>query len=114
MHECTERRHEDIKNVSEEKDEHEWKPSHDAVSAYHLSKVVERLAEHTARKSEGEETDVTEHVTEDTGCHVVGVPKSRTDVKERVLSWSVEDVDSKGRKGTDNYHSILDSHWRDE
>ena len=114
MHECTERRHEDVQNVTEEKDEHEWKPSYDAVSANHLSKVVECLAEHTAGKSEGEETDVTEHVTEDTGCHVIGVPKSCSDVDERVLTWSVEDVDSKCREGTDNDNCIFDSLWRDE
>ena len=74
MYECSEARHQKVEYMSDEKDEDKEYPVYSSVAEYHDPEVVERCTEHTSCKSECEETDVTENVTEDACGHVVCVP----------------------------------------
>ena len=95
MHECSQAGHREVQHVSENEDYDAEHPVHsgDRDVQYHTAHKVERIAEHTASKPEGIETYVAEHVTEQTGHHIVGVPKSRADIHERIASRGVERED---------------------
>ena len=83
--------------MTEQQDEHVWQPLPGRVGPQnHLSKVVEGSSEHTSGKPQGIETDVGEDVAKDSGGHIVGVPKTCSDVNQRVASRFVEYVDSEG------------------
>ena len=86
-------------------DKHESDPSADtAVSEGHLREVVEREAEHAARKAEGIQTEVTQHVSQNAGRSVIGFPKSCADIQQGIAVEVVQKEDAQSGEDSENYH----------
>ena len=76
-----------------------------AVPKDHLAHVVERHAEHRACKPERVQTQVAEHVAEQAGHHLVGVPHAQAHVGEFVALGVVEREDADGRDHAEHDHN---------
>ena len=95
--ECSQTGHRQVEGVSYGQDQEEHKivyARHRNPVERHHSKVVESAAEHAAGQSEGIQTDVAQHVAEDAGHLVVGVPQPGSYIEERVAARCVEYEDS--------------------
>lgn len=63
-----------------------------AVKPRHTQRQrVEHQRQHASRESDGEETDVTQHVAQQSRNVVVGIPQTRAEVDEDILARRVEE-----------------------
>ena len=65
---------------------HHQQPHHDSRALGHEARRqrVEHQRQHAARKSDGEQTDVGEHVAEQSRDIIIQVPQPRAEIDERV------------------------------
>ena len=100
--------------MSYDQDSHERNPEYETVTvtSYRTGQIVKGLSEHSSCKSEGEETEVAEYVTEDTGSHIVCIPQTRSDIDQRVSARSVEYVYTESGDAANRNHSPFHCLWR--
>ena len=97
VHKGSKARHREIQHVTENEDDDAEHPVHSRNRNVenHRSHYVERISEHTAGKAEGIESDVAQNVAQQSGHHIVCVPKTGADVQKRIASRCVENIDCK-------------------
>ncbi len=73
--------------------QHNQYTHHDICSIGHKAcgQRVEDQCQHTTRQTDGEESDVGEHVAQNTRYIIIGIPQSRAKVHKRILSGRVEE-----------------------
>ena len=97
--------------MAQDENQHEWQPlpccSFGTTTHDHQAQVVERCTQHTTCQAKGIQTDIREHIAQDTSGHIVGIPQTCTYVNQWVTTWSVEDIDSQCRYRTYRYQRPL-------
>ena len=79
--------------MSQEDDDSESEPvqtGYRNTVMHHHSQIVECSSQHASCQPECIEPDIAEYVTEKSGSHVVGIPKSCTDIYERIPARGIE------------------------
>ena len=100
--ESAEAAHREVQAVAEEHNHHEGQPLPGRMYAQqHGADLVESAAQHAAGQAKCVEADVTQHIAQDAGCHLVRVPEPGADVQQRVASRLVEDEDAQDGKHAD-------------
>ena len=59
------------------------------IGTHTCSQAVEHAGQDTSRETEGEKTYVGEHVAQQAGYHIIGIPQAKADVEEDVLTGAV-------------------------
>ena len=84
MHESTQDTHGDIQHMSDDYDKYEPHPANTAVTQSLHTDGVEGLAELGSRQTQGIQTQITQHITEQARGRVVGLPQTRTEIKQGI------------------------------
>ena len=94
MHERRDGGHEEVDAVADEQNRrHNEQPCHDTgvIGDETAGQGVEDRGKHTARKTDGEESDVRQHVGEDTRNIIISIPQTDTQIEEGILARRVEE-----------------------
>src|SRR5574344_276258 len=94
MDKCSKHCHCNVQDMSYQGNQYEWNPSETSVSECHLRKGVECKAKHAAGKAQRIQTQIAEYIAKKSSRCVVGLPKSASDVDQRVLVKVPEREDS--------------------
>ena len=104
VNERRDRGHEEIDAVPDEQDQQDHQLAHHRnIGAQARSQVVEDRGQDTARKADREQTDVRQHVGKDARYIIIGIPKSGSEIHERVLARRVEE---KHQHHADGRHAV--------
>lgn len=78
---CTQYIHKDIDAVTDQEDQsHDNRTCNDIVGTHTCCQTVEHTGQDTSGQTEGKQTYIREHITQQTGSHIVAVPQSQSDV----------------------------------
>ena len=110
MHESTQNAHGDIQHMANHHDEDEGNPARTAVAQSLQADGIEGFAQLGTCQAKGIKTEVTEHIAQQASGRVVGFPKTRAEIEQRIAVQVVEEEDSQCRQhAKDNDNPFGDS-----
>ena len=107
MHESTQDAHGDVQDVANNDDEDEEDPVDATVAQSLHTDGIEGLTEFGTRQTQGIQTQVTQHVTEQARGRVVGLPQTRAHIEQGIAVQVVEEEDAQsGQTADDDNHPL--------
>ena len=88
---------------------HHYRTCNCIIRTHSSRQTIEYAGKNPTRQTSSKQTHLRKDIPQQTGCHIVGIPQTQTDIEKNILSWTVEQENQHTGK-PQNYQMDSSSH----